>query len=107
MGGSSHLNFTTGGLVAAGGAYGYMKSGSKPSLLFGLLAGAAFVGAGQQIQQGNDFNGHALGAAAGWGLGGGMGLRAVSSGKIMPAGVVATIGLVATLYNTKKANDWM
>ena len=103
----THPNYTAGGLVASGGAFGYYKAGSIPSLLGGLLGGAAFVGAGYIIQKGDDFNGHALGAAAGWGLTLGMGSRGLRSGKFMPAGAAATIGLVAALYNSKKASDWM
>ena len=106
MGGSAHLNFTAGGLVAAGGAYGFAVSGSMPSLIGGAVAGGAFIGAGAIISNGQDFEGHALGAGSGWALAAGMGQRAFSTGKFMPAGAAAAIGLIAALYNSKKAKDW-
>jgi uncharacterized membrane protein (UPF0136 family) len=35
-----------------------------------------------------------------------MGMRFLKSGRFMPAGLVASIGLLAAVYNGKKAMDW-
>jgi hypothetical protein len=47
--GSSHLAFGMAALVAAGGATGYAKTGSVPSLVAGLGIAALFGAGGQQI----------------------------------------------------------
>ena len=106
MGGSAHLNFTAGGLVAAGGLVGYARAGSFGSLMGGGACGAGLIAAGVLIQRGQDFEGHALGLGWGTVLAGSMGSRFFRTGKFMPAGLAAGIGLVAALYNGTKANDW-
>ncbi|KAL6933097.1 related to UPF0136 membrane protein YJR085C [Hanseniaspora guilliermondii] len=45
-----HLAFTLGGLTAAGGAMGYFKSGSKPSLMGGLAIGGLYIANGLFIK---------------------------------------------------------
>lgn len=45
-----HLAFTLGGLTAAGGAMGYFKSGSKPSLMGGLAIGGLYIANGVFIK---------------------------------------------------------
>lgn len=47
--GSSHMAFTMAALVAAGGASGYARSGSVPSLVAGLGIAALFGAGGWQI----------------------------------------------------------
>ena len=87
---------------------GYTKAGSVPSLVGGVVAGGALVGAGAIITKGDDFTGHALGAATGWAISAGMGKRFIASGmKGMPAGAATAVGLLAAVYNSKKASDWM
>lgn len=85
---------------------GYMRAASIASLLGGSAAGAAFLISGYTIEQGNDFIGHATGAAAGGVLSAGMGSRYLKTGKFMPTGLVAAVGIISTLYNAKKASDW-
>jgi uncharacterized membrane protein (UPF0136 family) len=106
MGGSAHLNYTAGGLCVAGGVAGYLRAASMASLLGGIGAGLPLIGAGYLISGGSDFEGHALGCASGSALAGGMGMRFLKSGRFMPAGLVASIGLLAAVYNGKKAMDW-
>ena len=100
------MNYTAGGLVCAGGIAGYARSASVASLAGGLGAGLPLLGAGYIISSGSDFEGHALGCASGSVLTVGMGARFLKSGKFMPAGLVASIGLLTALYNGKKASDW-
>lgn len=106
MGGSAHLNYTVGGVCIVGGAAGYMKAASTASLAGGMGAGAAFLASGYLIASGSDLEGHALGLVSGSALASGMGSRFAQSGKFMPAGLVASVGLLAALYNGKKTKDW-
>ena len=106
MGGSAHLNFTAGGLSIAGGAAGFAKAGSAMSLVGGGAVGAGFLLAGYLIQTGEDFQGHAVGSAAGGTLTAAMGSRFAKTGKMMPAGAAAGLGLLTLAYNLKKAKDW-
>ena len=106
MGGSAHLNFTAGALSIAGGAAGFARAGSTASLAGGGTVGLGFLFAGYLIQTGDDLAGHVCGCAAGGTLTAAMGSRFVKTGKMMPAGAAAGVGLVALLYNMKKARDW-
>mmetsp|Transcript_23042 Transcript_23042/g.55072 ORF Transcript_23042/g.55072 Transcript_23042/m.55072 type:complete len:111 (+) Transcript_23042:25-357(+) len=106
MGGSTHLSFTMGILMAAGGTFAFVKKRSVPSLIGGLSAGALFMGSGLLLQKGQNKNGHMLALATSLLLVGGMGPRAVASKKFMPAGLVASIGAVSAAYQTKKVMEW-
>lgn len=106
MGGSAHLNYSAGILCAVGGIAGYLRAASTASLLGGFGGGLPLLISGYMISSGDDFNGHALGCATGGALTGAMGTRFLKSGKFMPAGLVATVGLMTALYNGKKAIDW-
>ena len=50
--------------------------------------------------------GHLVAAGLASVLGGSMGFRAVKSGKMMPGGAVAAIGVASMLYHTKKYLEW-
>lgn len=104
--GSAHLNFSLGGLVILGGAVGYLKKGSKISLLAGLTFGSLLVGSGVLIVKDEHFKGHSLAAGASGLMALGMGARFLKTGTFMPAGMVASLGAVACAYNVKKALDW-
>lgn len=105
--GSAHLNFTLGALVAAGGAMGYAKKGSVPSLVAGLTFGGLLIGSGVLISKNEAFQGHALASGTSGVMALAMGKRFVSTGKFMPAGLVATLGAAGLAYNVKKALEWM
>ena len=47
--GSAHANLSLGGLVIIGGAIGYLKKGSVPSLAAGLTFGSLLIGSGYMI----------------------------------------------------------
>jgi len=91
----------------AGGAMGYLRKGSTISLLAGLGFGGALVGSGILIAQNESFKGHVLASGATSVMTVAMGQRFLSSGKFMPAGMVAALGAVGLAYNAKKAIEWM
>lgn len=104
--GSAHMNFSVGGLVIVGGAIGYLKRGSKVSLLAGLTFGSMLVGSGIMISGDKQYEGHALATGASGIMALAMGQRFMSTGKFMPAGLVATLGAACCAYNLKKAMEW-
>ena len=53
MGGSAHLNFSVGAVVAAGGIYAFVKRKSMPSLVGGVVIGGAIIGGGVLISKGS------------------------------------------------------
>eukprot|EP00536_Pseudo-nitzschia_multiseries_P003571 jgi/Psemu1/284491/fgenesh1_pg.56_\ len=105
--GSAHLNFTLGGLVAIGGAMGYVKKGSTPSLVAGLTFGGLLIGSGVLISKNEAYHGHALASGVTGAMTLAMGKRFISSGKFMPAGMVATLGAAGLAYNVQKTLEWM
>ncbi len=104
--GSAHLSFTMAGLVGAGGVAGFAKARSVPSLAAGLGCAAVFAASGVLINQGRNTQGHMLALGTSAGLAAAMGPRALKSGKFMPAGMVAALGLVSGLYHAKKTVEW-
>jgi uncharacterized membrane protein (UPF0136 family) len=105
--GSAHLNFSLGGLIMLGGAMGYFKKGSTMSLVAGLGFGGLLVGSGVLIAQGESYQGHVLASGVTGAMTLAMGSRFLSTGKFMPAGMVATLGVIGCAYNVKKALEWM
>jgi uncharacterized membrane protein (UPF0136 family) len=86
---------------------GYFKKGSTVSLVAGLTFGGLLIGSGVLISQGESYKGHALASGVTGAMTLAMGQRFWSTGKFMPAGMVATIGAVGLAYNVKKAIEWM
>jgi uncharacterized membrane protein (UPF0136 family) len=52
---SAHPSNTLAALCVAGGAFGYKKTGSLPSLIGGVTLGAVFALASSRIKAGEDF----------------------------------------------------
>ena len=104
--GSAHLNISLGGLTILGGAFGFMRKGSKISLLAGLTFGTLFLGSGYLIANDREYDGHVLATGTAGFMAFGMAQRHYSTGKFMPAGLVAAIAVAATGYNLAKARDW-
>lgn len=104
--GSAHLNFSVGGLVAVGGIVGFAKKGSKASLLAGVTFGGLLIGSGIMISGESQYQGHALATATSGIMTIAMGQRFLSTGKFMPAGLVATLGAACCAYNLNKAIEW-
>jgi uncharacterized membrane protein (UPF0136 family) len=106
--GSAHANLSLGGLVMVGGVYGYWKKGSTPSLVAGLTIGSLLLGSGYMIATNTDrmYEAHCLATATSGLMAVAMGGRFVSTGKFMPAGMVATLGAIGCAYNLQKALEW-
>lgn len=62
MGGSAHLSYTLSGISAASGVYGYVKGGSKMSLIGGSGLAGMFLLSGVMITQGKNRDGHLVAA---------------------------------------------
>jgi uncharacterized membrane protein (UPF0136 family) len=105
--GSVHLNSALGALTTIGGAMGYFKKGSVPSLMAGSICGALLIGSGVLITKNEPFKGHALASCVTGFMTVSMGQRFTSSGKFMPAGLVATIGAAGLAYNVRKTIELM
>jgi uncharacterized membrane protein (UPF0136 family) len=105
--GSAHLNLTLGGLVMAGGAAGYMRKGSKASLLAGVTFGTMYIGSGYLIAfTDNVYKGHVVATTASGVMALAMGQRYVKTHKIMPAGLLMAVGAAACAYNYTKMLEW-
>ena len=104
--GSAHPAFGLGGLVIAGGAAGYFRKGSKASLGAGLLCGGLLIGSGALISGEHQYEGHLLASGTSGLMALGMGQRFVSTGKFMPAGLVAALGATSMAYHVKKSLEW-
>jgi len=105
--GSAHANLSLGGLVIIGGAIGHIKKGSKISLIAGLSIGSLLLGSGYMIAKTDkQFEAHCLAASATGVMALAMGSRFVKTGKFMPAGLVASLGVAGCAYNVHKALEW-
>lgn len=80
--------------VAAGGLVGYLKAGSKPSLIAGLAFGSLLgVGTYFTSVDPNHANSYYLSLGTSTALGSIMGARFFRSGKFMPAGLISALSL--------------
>lgn len=105
--GSAHLNLSLGGLVMLGGAVGYVRKGSTPSLIAGVAFGSLLIGSGYMIAKtDSQYQGHLLATATSGLMALGMAQRYMKTAKFMPAGMVAVVGAAACAYNAKKAMEW-
>ena len=119
MGGSSHLNFTAGGLIVGAGVHSYYRHGSFGMLGTGILCGGAVIYGGVLIQKGDDYMGHSIAGLSGGFLsllstrGALFGGAFLTSKRYMPLAPALraiapsfTLGAVTLLYNGKKAKEW-
>uniref|UniRef100_A0A6U2EXH3 Transmembrane protein 14C n=2 Tax=Hemiselmis andersenii TaxID=464988 RepID=A0A6U2EXH3_HEMAN len=100
------MSLTMGVLMTAGGAYAFFKKGSKASLIGGAGTGALFFLSAGLLNAGQNRNGHMVALASSVALVAGMAPRAYASKKFMPAGLVATLGLLSSAYQGKKTIEW-
>ncbi len=94
------------GLMGLGGAMGYARAKSLPSLAAGLISSSLFAYSGVLINQGKDFEGHALSLTVSSVLTVAMSARVLRTRKIMPAGIIAGICLASSVYNANKVVEW-
>jgi uncharacterized membrane protein (UPF0136 family) len=85
----------------------YFYNVSVISAVGGLTFGGLLVGSGVLITQGESYKGHALASGVTGLMTLAMGKRFLSTGKFMPAGMVATLGAAGLAYNVQKALEWM
>ncbi|KAF3770044.1 hypothetical protein M406DRAFT_66492 [Cryphonectria parasitica EP155] len=109
--GADHPAFTLAGLLAVGGTMGYVKGGSKPSLIAGVGLGASYGLAGEYI------HGYLLRENKDYGselaLGNSIALVGAATSRCMktnwrapvPLGLFAT-GSLATYYFLKKYREF-
>ena len=96
--GSAHVNLSLGTLVLVGGGLGYARKGSHASLVSGLVVGSLLLSSGYLIAKTDQvYEGHVLATLTSGVLAGGMGQRFVSTGKFLPAGLVASLAWNAML----------
>ena len=89
--GADNVGYAYAAAVAAGGLIGFIKKGSVMSGAAGVIVGGlAGFGAYQTSQNPNNFY---LSLGVSGLMTGVMGSRFVSSGKVMPAGIVAALSL--------------
>ena len=86
---------------------GYVKKKSVMSAAAGLTFGGLLIGSGVLISQGESYKGHALATGATGVMTLAMGQRFLSTGKFMPAGMVAALGAAGMAYNLQKTLEWM
>lgn len=92
------LNVGVGGLTFAGGLMGYLKAGSKASLIAGSGFGGLLMASAIPISK-NNAKGNMLGSGVASLLSYAMGKKFLRSGKFMPAGLIASAGIMAVVYN--------
>jgi uncharacterized membrane protein (UPF0136 family) len=106
--GGAHLNLTVGAVTILGGAAGFVRKGSKASLIAGLSVGGLLLGSGYLIAYSDDsvYRGYLLGAASSGLMAAAMGQRYMKTSKMMPSGAVAILGAATCAYNLHKSREW-
>lgn len=92
------LNTGVGGIIFAGGLTGFLKSGSKASLIAGSTFGGLLSLSAFLISK-KKSSGNTLGAVAAGFLSYVMGKKFLRSGKFMPSGFIASLGIASFVYN--------
>ncbi|KAJ2775559.1 hypothetical protein IWQ57_000370 [Coemansia nantahalensis] len=100
---SHHPSYSMAALCAVGGAIGYVKGRSLPSLVAGMGIGAVYWYAGQRIQKNQDY-GHDLALAASSLLLFAMGPKALRTRAPVPV-VMSTLGTASAAYYSKKVYE--
>jgi len=98
----AQITYTSAAVVAAGGLYGYLRSGSRPSLAGGLFFGTLLAGAGYLIMSPKyeDRSGHLLAFATSTALAGMMGARCVRVRSFSgPAAMLTAFGVASAAFH--------
>ena len=93
-------------LCGIGGVVGFAKKRSAPSLVAGLAFAAAYGFAARTIDSGDGALGHGVALGASAALTAAMGSRFVATKKVMPAGMLAAVGVAGGAYNFLKYREW-
>ncbi|KAJ4391950.1 hypothetical protein N0V93_005570 [Gnomoniopsis smithogilvyi] len=103
--GADHPAFTLAGLLAVGGTMGYVKGGSKPSLIAGVGLGASYGLAGYLLRENKDY-GSELALGNSLVLVGAATSRCMKTGwrAPVPLGLFAT-GSLASYYFLRKYKE--
>jgi uncharacterized membrane protein (UPF0136 family) len=92
--------FLFGVLTIAGGVMGFVKAKSRPSLIAGSISGIALLGAGYLVGTGTSTRvGLFLGLVVSFALAGRFVGTFRKSKKIMPAGLMAVLGIVGIVVS--------
>ena len=86
--------FLFGVLTIAGGVMGFVKAGSRASLIAGGVSGALLLVAGYLVGAGNLVAGLILGLVLSLALAGQFGPKFLRTRKAMPAGMMALLGVI-------------
>jgi uncharacterized membrane protein (UPF0136 family) len=81
-------------LTSAGGVKGFVKAGSRASLIAGGVTGALLLVAGYLVGSGSFVAGLVLGLVLSLALAGQFGPKFFRTRKIMPAGMMAVLGVI-------------
>ena len=95
MNGFNSLGLAYGLLVCGGGIYGYMRSGSVPSIVAGMSFGVLAIAGAAQLHQ-DPRNIWILLSSSGT-LSVMMGARYFSTGKFMPSGFLSVVSILMSL----------
>ncbi|CAG9463988.1 unnamed protein product [Pedinophyceae sp. YPF-701] len=105
--GSAHPSLLMSGLLGLGGAIGFLKKRSVPSLVGGLTLGAAFFYSGHLIASGESpATGHDVALAASVVTAAMMGARFRKTRAFMPGGVLMVAGGGSAVYQAIKSAEW-
>ncbi|KAJ9201655.1 hypothetical protein DTO166G4_4138 [Paecilomyces variotii] len=103
---AEHPSFTLAALLPVGGVAGFLRTGSKPSLIAGLGLGASYAYAGYLIKQNKDYGTELA-------LGNSILLLGSAIPRIIKTGAKAPIplalgatGLLASFYYQKKVREF-
>jgi len=90
--------FLFGVLTIAGGVMGFVKAGSRASLIAGGVSGVLLLVAGYLVGAGNLLAGLILGLVLSLALAGQFAPKFLRTRKVMPAGMMAVLGIVGIVF---------
>ncbi|TMW68839.1 hypothetical protein Poli38472_006307 [Pythium oligandrum] len=103
---SHHPTYTMAALLGVGGAMGYIRTKSVPSLVAGVTLGAGFGLAGYMLQSGSMTQGHGTALFFSTITMSAMGVRAMRTRKTLPVAISA-IGALSSAYHAQRFTQWI
>jgi uncharacterized membrane protein (UPF0136 family) len=89
--------FLFGVLTIAGGVMGFVKAGSRASIIAGGVSGALLLVSGYLVGAGDFVAGLVLGLVLSLALAGQFGPKFIRTRKMMPAGMMAMLGVIGLI----------